>query len=141
MGLCRHVRLFDCSELDERAEEVGLIAGFCDLPVSKPIQADPADCYFLICRRNACKGPGMGRLQRPTNDNPIVSCDHFINTEAGIPKRFSNRPLITPGALDAKSGGLMTVIDIVIVNDFIEDLRVPIVIGVIKTLNHVEIRF
>ena len=36
---------------------------------------------------------------------------------------------------------LMTVIDIVIVNDFIEDLRVPIVIGVIKTLNHVEISF
>jgi hypothetical protein len=72
-------------------------------------------------------------------DNPIV--DHFINIEAGIPKRFSNRPLITPGALDAKSGGLMTVTDIVIVNDFIEDLPVPIVIGVIKTLNHVEIRF
>ena len=46
----------------------------------------------------------MGRMQRPTNYDPIVRSDHFINIEAGILKRFSNLPLVALGALDAQAG-------------------------------------
>lgn len=48
--LCRVFRLFDRAELHEGGEEIGRIARFRDLPVSKPIEADPTDRYFLLCR-------------------------------------------------------------------------------------------
>jgi len=36
-------------------------------------------------------------MQRPTNDDPIVRGDHFIDIEAGILKGGSNLPMIALG--------------------------------------------
>ena len=83
----------------------------------------------------------MSRMQRPTNDDPIVRREHFIDIEAGILKRASNLPMIALGALDALALGLMTVIDIIVGNDLIQDLLVVFVISIVKTPNHAEIRF
>ena len=43
--------------------------------------------------------------------------------------------------LDAPAGGLVTVIDIVVSNNLIQDLLVLLVISIVKTLNHIEICF
>ena len=49
--LGRHVLLLlDRSELREKGEKVGLIAGLRDLSVAQPIEADSANLYLFLCR-------------------------------------------------------------------------------------------
>jgi hypothetical protein len=48
--------------------------------------------------------------------------------------------MVALGALKASARRLVTVIDIIIGNDFIQDSGVLVVVGVVKTLNRVEIR-
>ena len=83
----------------------------------------------------------MSRMQRPANDDPIVRPEHFIDIEAGILKCAGKVLMVALGTLDASAGRLVAVIDVVAGNDFIQDRVLLLVVSIVKTLNHVEIRF
>ena len=83
----------------------------------------------------------MSRMQCPANHDPIVRSEHFIDIEAGILKCAAKVLVVAFGALDASARGLVAVIDVVVGNDFIQDRFLLLVVSIVKTLNHVEIRF
>jgi len=49
--------------------------------------------------------------------------------------------MVALGTLDASAGRLVAVIDVVVGNHFIQDRLLLLVVSIVKTLNHVEIRF
>jgi hypothetical protein len=69
----------------------------------------------------------MSRVQRPANDHPIVRPEHFIDIEAGICKAAANLLMVALGALEASARRLVTVINIIIGNDLIQDSGVLVV--------------
>jgi len=78
-------------------------------------------------------------MEIPANDHPIVRPEHFIDIETGIPKAAGNVPMVALGAREPSARRLVTVIDIIIGNDLIQDSGVLFVVGIVKTLNRVEI--
>src|SRR5215471_5032884 len=82
----------------------------------------------------------MSRMEIPANGHPIVRPEHFIDIETGIRKTAGNILIVAIGALEASARRLVTEIDIIIGNDLIQDSGVLVVVGIVKTLNHVEIR-
>jgi hypothetical protein len=48
--------------------------------------------------------------------------------------------MVALGALEASPRRLVTIIDIIIGNDLVQDSGVLVVVGIVKTLNRVEIR-
>jgi hypothetical protein len=80
-------------------------------------------------------------MEIQANDHPIVRPEHFIDIETGIRKAAGNVLMVVLGALEASARRLVTVIDIIIGNDLIQDSGVLVVVSIVKTLNGVEIRF
>ena len=74
----------------------------------------------------------MSRVQRPANGGPIVRREYVIDIEAGIRQAAGNLLLVALGALEASARRFVTVVDIIVGNDFLQDRLVLLVVGIVS---------